>query len=252
MIRPNDEHWQSNLQGTPYTTRLDRQIHERAQQETARYLLEEAKRTGILHTRMHETVALSILNSKGKIESVGINKPDDLILNNFGYWLAALIQPPTSWAGGTTYASTTLKDTANTSRTVATYANACSIYAGTFNYAGTAQNTGTYLQVGSGTTTAARADYNIETAFGTAPESGVFSTAVGSYAAGYISFSGAVTAGGSGTVNETGFFGKWIYGTPNSAVEVDVANFMLFHDNLETGQPFTAGQTINCSYSIDI
>ena len=230
MIRPNDEHWQSNLQGTTYTTRLDRLIHERARQETARYLLAEAQRTGQLHARMHETVALSILNSKGKIESVGINKPDDLILDNFGSWLAKIYRTPVYAAS-----AASLKDITNTARDVLTYNN---------DYGFANYGCGTNIGIGSGTTTADRADYNIETAFGTSPESTVFGTTTGSYAAGYISFSGAVTAGGSGTVNETGVFGFWYYSS--------YANFMLFHDNLETGQPFTAGQTINCSYSIDL
>jgi len=237
LIRPNDEHWQSNLQGTPYTTRLDRLIHERARQETARYLLAEAKRTGQLHARMHETVALSILNEKGKIESVGINKPDDLILDNFGYWLAGLIRTPVQAS-----TSVTLKDSSNTNRTVAIFATSGNYPFNMYFY----QKCGTQLMVGSNATTATRADYTVGTAFGTAPESGLFDTSTGSYAAGYISFSGAVTAGGSGTVNETGFYGYW---AGNSA---DSYSFMLFHDNLETGQPFTAGQTINCSYSIDL
>ena len=235
-IRLNDEHWQSNLQGTQYTTRLDRLIHERAQQETTRYRLAKAKQLGKRYVgaaSMHETVAVAILNSKGRIESVGINKPDDLILDNFGKWIAGMFRP------GIPLSITTvsLKDDSNTSRDIYTYTNTAY-----FNYG----SSGTVIKVGSGTTTPERDDYTIETPFGTAPESGYIDTNTGSYANTHATFSASTTAGGNGTVNETGVYGYWRDSGSTTRY------FMLFHDLLDTGQSFTAGQIINISYSIDI
>ena len=66
---------------------------------------------------------------------------------------------------------------------------------------------------------------SIETALGSAPESGRFSTTHGSYSVGYVSFADAIIAGGSGSVNETDFFGGW-----NHTGDITVYRFMLFHD----------------------
>ena len=107
--------------------------------------------------------------------------------------------------------------------------------------------TGTEMQLGSGTTAAMRTDYAIETALGSAPESGRFSTTQGSYNAGYVSFAGAITAGGSGMVNETGFFGAW-----NTNADNNVSRFMLFRDILGSSVNYTAGNILNCSYSIAV
>jgi hypothetical protein len=183
---------------------------------------------------MHETVALSILNSKGKIESVGINKPDDLILDNFGYWLAGIYRKPVLLAS----TSVSLKDTSNTSLAVYTYDSSFPFSTGT---------SGTVIKVGSDDTAPARDDYNITAAFGTSPESDYIDTNTGSYAATHATFSGSVTAGGAGTTKETGVYGLW-----RSTGAGILYYFMLFHDILDTPQAFTAGQIINVSYSIDI
>ena len=104
---------------------------------------------------------------------------------------------------------------------------------------------GTQFQLGSSTTAPTRADYKINTALGTAPESGLFSTGIGSYASGYVSIGGAISAGGSGTVNETGVFGYWF-----SATNSTPYSFMLFHDVLSSGVSYVAGNTLYVSYSI--
>jgi hypothetical protein len=58
---------------------------------------------------------------------------------------------------------------------------------GLFNGGGSnATSAGVKFQVDSGTTAAARTDYKIQTAFGTAPESDMFAVGWGSYAAGTV------------------------------------------------------------------
>jgi hypothetical protein len=111
---------------------------------------------------------------------------------------------------------------------------------------------GTLLQLGSSTTAATRIDYKINTALGTAPESGLFATGNGVYGgssgsgAASMSFSGSVSAGGTGTVNEAGFFGQF------TMISGTITTFMLFHDVLSSGVAYVAGNILPLSYSIQL
>ena len=102
--------------------------------------------------------------------------------------------------------------------------------------------------MGSGSATPARDDYAIQTAFGTAPESTQFNTGFASYGAGYVSFNGAIIAGGSGTIAETGFLCKWNYRNGSTSQGI----FMLFHDVLVSTVGFTVGKLITVSCSIEL
>lgn len=235
IIRENDEHWQDNIIGLRLNKRIESAIHERARREEHQWLLEHprAKRT------MHETVLLAVLNPKThKILDAAINKPNDLILDNFGLWFAGLIRNPVVGASGTT-----CKDIANANKVVLCFGQQAG---SAYNFNLSAYATGSYVQVGKGQTPPLRSNYNIETAFGTAPESGVFGSGAGSYAAGTISFSASVTAGGSDTAYETGFFGRWIDQTQA------LVTIMLFHDLLASGVPFTPGKLLVTSYAMAI
>jgi len=106
---------------------------------------------------------------------------------------------------------------------------------------------GTSIQVGSGSTAAARTDYKIETALGTAPEDDLFDTGSGSYAAGATSVAGAITAGGSGTINEVVLAGHWYDETADN-----FDDFCLFHDILVSGEAFTPAQTITVAYTLNL
>jgi hypothetical protein len=270
-IRKNDEHWRDNLVGMSYNKNLERSIHKRHMLETLPVKMEmqkqsidellkrqaQKKKVDLLKLlpNIYESAVVAAVNPKNKkILDIGFNTPEDLILDNFGKWLAAIIQTPTAWFANTSFATVTLKDTANTDRAVPTYANAVSSYMAAFNSmaSSTTTLTGTKLQVGSGTTAAARSNYTIQTAFGSAPENTRFPTGPGSYASGYVVVSGSVAAGGSGTVNETGFFGTWNYGTPGTSSGYGVADFMLFHDILGSGVAFAAGNLLMTSYSINL
>lgn len=194
---------------------------------------------------LHETVVCTTINPRNKkILDVGFNVPEDLILNNFCKILTGLIRTPVVMDSGT-YAYVTLKSIANADKTVYVYhrGGASSNPDVTFN-CGQGYNCGTAIQIGSGTTAAARTNYCIETAFGSAPESGRIGTSTGSYGAGTIAVGTAFPAGGSGTINEVGMFGEW-YDSSETLFE-----FMIFHDILASGVAFSAGELINISYLI--
>jgi len=256
-IRKIDEHWKDNLLGCTFNKRLEKAIlqrHcleigvERAENRVKR-LREELSRMDGQPIRNYASSLLAALESvsegavvaalapkTNKILDIGFNRADDLILDNFGLFLAALIRSPTI---AITYVS--LTDTGNTARALAIYYNTITT---TFNIQ-SACAIGTVLQLGQGTSPAARDNHVIESALGSAPENAIFGTSNGGYAigTGSLSFSGAISAGGSGTVNEMGFHGR--FGLSGVAY-----SFMFFHDILASGVAFVAGNTLNASYAI--
>ena len=234
LIRETDEHWLDNLIGLSLNKKIQYAIHRQAQKETLEYLIELAIKGKLKHPNLHETVFQACSNNKGKILDIAINMPNDLILDNFGNFYAAIVRTPVSAT-----ATFTLNDIAPSAQTVAVYQQ---YTASILNYTGG----GTQLQVGKGTTTPLRTNTSIETAMGTAPESTRFGTGAGSYANGYISFAAAITAGGADTVNETGYFN---YGFNTAGA---FKTFMMFHDKLGAGVSFVAGNTLTTSYSIAI
>ena len=255
-IRKNDEHWKDNLIGLTFTRELEKQMMQRHALETTIFRterrLEDLKKqlNNLALNRplsleglenISEVAAVTVLKPKtNKIMDVGFNVLHDLILNNFGIWLSGFIKQP-AIVDSYEFA---LIDITNTSQTFNFYSDGSPspnhvLFNNLSTYA-----IGTQLQVGSGTTAAARTNYAIETPFGNAPENTRFSTGAGSYASAAISFSGAISAGGAGTVNEMGFFGYW---PPVSEVPKTI---MLFHDILSSGVPFVAAETLNASYSI--
>jgi len=184
------------------------------------------------NTRIFEAVYVASLDRTRRIKEIGFNKPGDLILDNFGAFLAALFSTP-----GTTVAFDA-RDITNNVRTLGTYRS------NPFN--GPSASYGSRFQLGSGSTTPARGNYIIETALPTAPESGVFGSGPGSYASGVVSCSSSVTAGGAGTVREAGWFGYWM------DVTVAARTIMLFHDLISPVVPYVAGNVLTCAYSVNL
>ena len=183
-----------------------------------------------------------ISDKLGIIKKIGVSKPNNLILDNFGTWFAGLFHQSTS-----TWFSVNLKENITGSTDAVGMIDGGSVGTYSFCHAVGAHLNGTRIQVGSGTTAPARADYKIETAFGTAPESAVFETGAGSYAAGSMSVAGSITAGGAGTVNETVLFGHWFNEEHNNALD-----YALFHDAISPGVPFIAAQDITDTYTITL
>lgn len=172
------------------------------------------------------------------ILGIAQSKRNNLILNQLGTLLAGLFRTPV--VGST---SVSIVNDANVANQLYTYgtATAGSII---FNING---GGGTQIQVGSGSTPAARADYAIETAFGTAPEDDYFDTGAGAYAAGAIAIAGVIVAGGAGTINETLLSGYWWDETTNA-----YENHTLFHDILASGEAFVMGNTITVTYTLNL
>ena len=180
-----------------------------------------------------------IISDRDIIKGISQSKPNNLILDNFGIWLAGFFRAPVAATK-----IINLNDSGGTPRAIHVWEqpNAANL----FNV-DPSDKIGSLLQVGAGTTAATRADENVETAFGTAPEDDVFDSGTGVYAVGTISLSGALTAGGAGTINETCLFGAWVYGAGSV-----LANFLLFHDILVSGEAFVLGNTITVAYTINL
>jgi hypothetical protein len=198
--------------------------------EAFKILLEEKRRALGYLPRLSET-SFVVVTERDEILGIGGSTPNDADLNNFGRVFAALFSPPASVSGCTDYNLT------NGTRTLY-------IYGPSYTYLFTGGNSGTQMQVGQGAY-GGLADYNIGSAFPTSPESGRFSTGTGSWAAGTITVSGSITAGGSGTISESGLFAYWNYGTGSWTYDT----FMICHDNVSPTVPFTAGKSITVQYS---
>lgn len=184
--------------------------------------------------------ATVIISEKDIIKGIGQSKPNNLILDNFGEWLAGFLRQPV--AADSQINLTGDDGAANIIlmfHTVTTAGNRA------FNWAG--GPVGTRVKVGSGSTPAARSDYAIETDFVTAPEDDYFDTGAGSYAAGSVSVAGAITAGGAGTINEVVLSGTFWDETGDGPAE-----HILFHDILAAGEAFVLGNTITAAYTINL
>lgn len=180
----------------------------------------------------------TVIISKDKIiKSVGQSKRNNLILDNFGVFLAGLIRAPVS--ANTESGNFTAKDGTP---------NAWHMYrdvADQFEF-NDGSGAGFHLQCGSGVTPATRSDYSIQTPLPTAPEDDVFPTGNGSYAGGAVSLAGAVSCGGAGTVNETVLYAY--LNNKSNAIE----NVAFFHDLLVSGEAFVLGDTITVTYTVNL
>ena len=193
-----------------------------------------------MRTKLSEGIKIQaiveIRDKNGKLKSVSKSKVRNLILDNFGKWLAGLIRAPS-----TGYKIVSLVDTSGVSRNTRTFSSGTDTFNNTLYGAA-----GTKIRVGSSETPPARGDHAIGTPFVTAPESGFFDTNTGSYIDGVITFSGSITAGGSGTIRETGFYARW-WVTGNVYYD-----FMLFHDTISPAKPFVPNDSITVTYHITL
>lgn len=164
------------------------------------------------------------------------SKPKNLILDNFGKWLAGFIRAPV--AADT---NVTLVDVANNSVAIKVFDDATSH----FNMHSGGKALGTQIQLGDDNTAATRSDYKVGSALASAPESSPFDTGTGSYSSGSITLSGSVTMGGAETVWEGILIGQWRYSdTPT--------DFALFHDVLASSVSFALGDGCTAQYVITL
>jgi len=164
----------------------------------------------------------------------------DLVLDQFGNFLAGITK---NFAGGVRTAI--LKNNAGALRTLEIYT--------TSNVANFNRTTigarGALIQVGSGSTPPARTDFKIETVFGTAPESALFnapSSPVYNSGLGNFKYNASISAGGSGTINESILSYSWVLNNANQEI------FTAFRDIISPAQAFIAGQTIALEYTIQL
>jgi len=204
------------------------QIHEKSD-----YISAEKALCYIVKDGMIKGVGGSSLmqNKKtGKIHS-------DLILDNFGIWFSGVC------IGGIVGAGTVfLTNTAGASKGVVPR------NAGTSLLYNSAASFRVLLQVGAGTTTPARTDFAIETVFGTSPENTFFDSNDPVYNNTNFNFknSGEITAGGSGTVNESVILSTWRDSANSSQL------FTLFRDIISPGQAFVVSESIFLEYTTQI
>ncbi len=109
---------------------------------------------------------------------------------------------------------------------------------------------GILTQFGSGTNAPARTDFNIQTAFGTPPESGTITNMttipVWNSALGQIKTSGNIIAGGAGTINEL-VLSSLLQGLGNTQRRI-----AYYRDIISPGQTFIATQTLALEYTIQL
>jgi len=183
--------------------------------------------------------ATVIISQGDIIKGITQSKPNNLILDNFGILFAEMFTTPSQ-----NQDEVILTDVLNAPTAVQFYGdNTAGDSAFPTNVGG---NIGTKMQVGSGITPAARADFAIETPFIVAPEDDLFDTGPGAYAAGAIGVTGVIVAGGAGTINEI------ILVMDLTTAPAGISDIAFFHDLLAIGEAFVLGDTITVTYTINL
>jgi len=192
--------------------------------------------------------AICYVMDKGEIKGVGgsslmQNKKtgeivSDLILNNVGLWLAKIFSTRTT--ANQSFTGTNSAGGATPIHSRALTSNVFNITSG--------GSVGVNLAVGAGSTPPVRTDFTIQTFFGTAPESLVFTAGFPVYNSGLGTFknNGIIVAGGSGTINESVLFDVW------RTQASGLATFALFRDIISPAVPFISGQSIALEYTVQI
>lgn len=238
------EHWKDNLIGLTWDKRLQAAILTKRTREMrlakAELDLRMLDRGETPHQSSCEGTFLTVLRSKKKpvIEDIGFSTPEDMFMNNYGSWLAGMFMGLNQMKPQSNQFYMVTTGNVNTG-----FIAHCTYY-GSYSYAfnyGTGN--GTQFQLGSSTTASTRAMYAIQSAFSSSPEKNPFPTGPGCYApgSGTVSFSGAISAGGSGTVNEVAWIAQWYQGTA-----------MLARDVLGVGVAFVAGNSLIPTGAISI
>lgn len=206
------EHWKDNLSGLHWNKRVKDAI---AQAHLREIRIRKAEldisrlESGLdIDQSIADASFVSVLNPRGRIEEVGFNTPEDLFMDNFGKWLSAMFIPPQHPKYGQT--GVTLYNTSNTAKQ---FTFSYATYYGSSRYnAYNDSGAGTQFQFGSSSAVATRSQYCVQSALLAAPESGRFNTGPAfASSACVLSFSGGVTAGGSGSINELCLFAYWNY-----------------------------------------
>jgi len=203
------------------------EIHSKAQSRTiGKKALCYIVKNGIIRGVGGSTL---MMDKNGKIHS-------NLILDQWGGFLAQFFHPNSFVS-----ASFNINDDGNNSENLFVYRNASA-----FN---TLATLGSAVQVGSSATPPVRTNFNIGNPFGTAPENATFngvSDPVYNSGLGNLKYVASITAGGSGTINESILVNVW----RNSG---NIAKtFALFRDIISPAQSFISGQSIALEYTVQL
>jgi hypothetical protein len=173
----------------------------------------------------------------GKPTGPMMYKDNDLILDNFGLFMASFIAAYTGAASLSV--PVTLKDTGGANRTVSVW-NATASTIATSSYL---QNVGCLIGVGTGTTPAARGDPNLETQVGSWTPLGGNSTWTSG--AGTVTFAGSVLIAGGATVTEAGL--EIILRDTGNVIR----NVLFLHDVFD-GVPVGVGKYAHVAYTLQL
>jgi len=172
-----------------------------------------------------------------EITGIGGSIPNDLIMNNLGFWLASHFRN----SNNVTTNILGLIDTGSVARSLllVTSVPSTSQYNNTLTGVG-----GSTTQIGSGSTAPTRFDDNIEVAFGTAPESGLLANSLNvlDVPNGRFDILSSVLAGGSGTIREAGMIMFFAEGATDR-------QFLFSRDLISPNVPFVVAQTINITWT---
>jgi len=166
---------------------------------------------------------------KSEIKSIGINKLDDLLMDNWGKWFGGLISSTSV---------VNLRDQGNVSLNLTLFSGSSS---SRYNN-GTNGSVGTRIKSGSGITPATRQDFQMQSLLTSV------STSDGGYNSGLgkITISGVYVAGGNQSISEIGLFGVWSRNNSPFTPE----EFLLSHDNISPVVSVLIGQTVNIDYEL--
>ncbi len=185
-----------------------------------------------------ENTLISAIND-GEIKSLGMSCLNDLLLDNFcNFWAGAFMRSTNKFM-------TSVNDVQRDMRFRGT-----APFSAVYNHN---QNVsiGSTFQVGQGLTPAARDDFGIETAFPAAPESNRKNTGIGVYTESLarVNVAGTITpTTNPGVISEFVMYAVWQY-FPNQAA---TDSFALSRDNISPGVAFSALDTINIDYAIQM
>jgi len=186
----------------------------------------------------HKMNSLVTVTKDQEIKKIGMSCINDLIMDNWGLWLAGLfsgddfVTPPATDIAGTTNNAIKLRGTSQ-----------C------FNMTDTvAGNYGSLIQIGKGLSAVTRQDFDIGNPF---TNGGSEDSRIGTGDGGWISGLGQIqipmqlTTTGSGAISETCL---WLQVGTISPVELQ--QYLISHDNISPVVNFIVGEIVNVDYSM--
>ena len=190
-------------------------------------------------------ISLVHTEDKKKILSIGASIPNDLITDQFGILLAQLFRTPST----TAQQVISLKGTDGVTNTFKPYWFG-DVNAGNTDWAGMlvqlAGGVSSGIQIGQGTTLAARTDFDIETPFANGGlEDSRFGIQVPIYniALSRCNFSNSIISTGAGSITETALLNIYMRDLPRS-----IKTLCMARDNISPSVDFVAAQSIFVEY----